>query len=77
MEGGAVGHNFEMGLPKDYPSQIWFNLIQRFREENLNVIFYQNMTNLHNRYKSAERKISQISPKYMLNYSLPCSAVKI
>ena len=45
MEGGAVGHNFEMGLPKDYPSQIWFNLIQRFREENLNVIFYQNMTN--------------------------------
>jgi hypothetical protein len=20
MEGGAVGHNFEMGLPKDYPS---------------------------------------------------------
>jgi hypothetical protein len=23
------------------------------------VIFYQNMPNLHNRYKSAERKISQ------------------
>ena len=31
MEGGAVGHNFEMGLPKDYPSQIWFNLVQRFQ----------------------------------------------
>ena len=30
MEGGAVGHNFEMGLPKDYPSQICFNLVQRF-----------------------------------------------
>ena len=73
MEGGAVGHNFEMGLPKDYPSQIWFNLIQRFREENLNVIFYQNMTNLHNRYKSAERKISQKDQEFMLNYSLPCS----
>ena len=73
MEGGAVGHNFEMGLPKDYPNQIWFNLIQRFREENLNVIFYQNMTNLHNRYKSAERKISQKNLEYMLNYSLPCS----
>jgi hypothetical protein len=28
MEGGAVGHNFELGLPKDYPSQIWFNLVQ-------------------------------------------------
>jgi hypothetical protein len=31
MEGGAVGHNFEMGLLKDYPSQIWFNLVQRFQ----------------------------------------------
>ena len=31
MEGGAVGHNFEMGLPKDYLSQIWFNLVQRFQ----------------------------------------------
>jgi hypothetical protein len=31
MEGGAVGHNFEMGLPKDYPSQIWFNLVQWFQ----------------------------------------------
>ena len=27
--------------------------------EDLNEIFYQNMPNLHNRYKSAERKISQ------------------
>jgi hypothetical protein len=35
---------------------IWFS---GFRGENLNVIFYQNMPNLHNRYKSAERKISQ------------------
>jgi hypothetical protein len=25
MEGGAVGHNIEMGLPKDYPCQVWFN----------------------------------------------------
>jgi hypothetical protein len=31
MEGGAVGHIFEMGLPKDYPSQILFNLVQRFQ----------------------------------------------
>jgi hypothetical protein len=30
---------------------IWFS---GFREEDLNVIFYQNMPNLHNRYKSAE-----------------------
>jgi hypothetical protein len=46
---------------------IWFS---GFREEDLNVIFYQNM---HNRYKSAERKISQKNTEYMLNYSLPCS----
>jgi hypothetical protein len=29
--------------------------------------------NLHNRYISAERKISQKNPEYMLSYSLPCS----
>jgi hypothetical protein len=34
---------------------IWFS---GFRED-LSVIFYQNMPNLHNRYKSAKRKISQ------------------
>jgi hypothetical protein len=41
---------------------IWFS---GFREEDLNVIFYQNMPNLHNRYKSAERKNSQKSPEYI------------
>jgi hypothetical protein len=59
MEGGAVEHNFEMGLLKDYPSQIWFIWFSGFREEDFNVIFYQNMPNLHNLYKSAERKIPQ------------------
>jgi uncharacterized membrane protein YagU involved in acid resistance len=29
------------------------------------------MPNLHNRYKSAERKISQKNLEYVLNYSLP------
>jgi hypothetical protein len=33
MEGGAVGHNIEMGLPKDYPCQVWFNLVQRFQRK--------------------------------------------
>jgi hypothetical protein len=59
MEGGAVGHNFETDPPRDYPTRfglIWFS---GFRGEDLNVIFYQNMPNLHNRYKSAERKNSQ------------------
>ena len=50
---------------------IWFS---GFREEDLNVIFYQNMPNLHNRYKSAERKISQKNPEHMLNYSFPCGS---
>jgi predicted AAA+ superfamily ATPase len=48
MEGGAVGHNIERGPPKDHPSQICFNLVQRFRGEDLKVIFYQNMSNLYN-----------------------------
>jgi hypothetical protein len=40
---------------RDHQTQIWFS---GFGGEDLNVIFYQNMPNLHNRYKSAERKIS-------------------
>jgi hypothetical protein len=59
--------------PRTIPARfsvIWFS---GFREEDLNVIFYQNMSNLHNWYKLAERKISQKNPEYMLNYSLPCS----
>ena len=58
--------------PRTIPAKfalIWFS---GFRGEDLNVIFYQNM---HNRYKSAERKISQKYPNYMymLNYSLLCN----
>ena len=62
MKGGAIGHNVKGTLPKSIPARfglIWFS---GFREEDLNVIFYQNMPNLHNRYKSAERKISQKKP---------------
>jgi hypothetical protein len=33
MKGGAVGHNFEMGLPKDYPCQVWFNLVLQFQSQ--------------------------------------------
>jgi hypothetical protein len=53
-------------------SVIWFS---GFKGEDLNVIFYQNMPNLHNRYKSVERKISQKNPEYMLNFYLPCALV--
>ena len=57
MEGGAVGHNFEMGLPKGYPGHIWFS---GFRE---------NMSNLHNLYKSVERKIPQKNSDYMVGHN--------
>jgi len=52
---------------------IWFC---GFRGKDLNVIFYKNMPNLHNRYKSAERKISQKYLEHMLIYSFLCSCSK-
>jgi hypothetical protein len=62
--------------PETIPARfglIWFN---GFRGEDLNVNFYQNMPNLHNRYKSAERKISQkLEKKYapaLDNYGQSC-----
>jgi hypothetical protein len=57
--------------PRTIPAKsglIWFS---GFKEKDLNVIFYQNMPNLHIWYKSAEKKKSQKNPEYMLNYSLP------
>jgi hypothetical protein len=51
MEGGAVGHSFERDPPRGHPCQVWLIWFSGFREEDLNVIFYQNMPNLHNRYK--------------------------
>ena len=71
MEGEAVRHNFERDPPRF--GLIWFS---GFRGKDLYVIFYQIMPNLHNLYKSAERKISQKNPEYMLNYSFPCSCSK-
>jgi hypothetical protein len=47
-------------------------IVHCFRGEDLNVIFYQNMSNLYNRYISAERKISQKNPEYMLKSLLLC-----
>jgi hypothetical protein len=51
--------------PRTIPAKfalIWFS---SFRGEDLNVIFYQNMPNFHNRYKSAERKISHKNSEYV------------
>jgi hypothetical protein len=39
---------------------IWFS---GFRGEDINVIFHQNMPNLHNRYKSAEKKHFSEQPR--------------
>jgi hypothetical protein len=47
-----------MTIPANF-GLIW---LSGFREEDLNVIFHQNMPNLHNRYKLAERNISQKKP---------------
>jgi hypothetical protein len=52
---------------------IWFS---GFRGKYLNVTFYQNMPNLHNQYRTAERKISQKNPEYMLNSHCLKSAQK-
>ena len=76
MEGGTIGYNCERDSPRTIPARfglIWFS---GFRGKDLNAIFYQNMPNLHNRYKSAERKMSQKNPEYMLNYSFPCGCSK-
>jgi hypothetical protein len=59
--------------PGTIPDRFGLNLLSGFRGEDLNVIFYQNMPNLLNRYKSAERNTSHKNPEHMLNYSLPCS----
>jgi hypothetical protein len=63
-------------LPRTIPVMLGLNSFSSFRGKDLNVIFYQNMPNLHNWYKSAERKISQKNLEYMLNYSFPCSCRK-
>jgi len=59
--------------PRTIRTRLGLICFNGFRGKDLNVIFYQNITNLHNRYKSAERKISQKNSEYMLNYSLPFS----
>jgi hypothetical protein len=48
------------GTPPARFGLIWFS---GFRGKDLNVIAYQNMPNLHNRHKLAERNISQKNPK--------------
>jgi hypothetical protein len=58
--------------PRTIPTRFSVTWFSGFRGEDLNVIFYQNISNLHNRFKSAERKISQNSPEY-ISISQNCS----
>ena len=66
MEFRSVGYNFERGKHKDHFSQILFKLAQQFQRRRFNSTCYQNMLNLHNRDKSAERNISEKTPECML-----------
>jgi hypothetical protein len=51
--------------PRTIPARLGLIWFSGFRGKDLNVNFYQNMPNLHNWYKSAERKISQTSLEYI------------
>ena len=46
---------------------MWFS---SYKGEDLNVIFCQNMHNMHNLYKSDERQISQKNPEYAMYVEL-------
>jgi hypothetical protein len=59
IEISSNGQNCSIGTIPAKFGLIWFS---GFRGEDLNVIFYQDMSNLHNRYISVERKISQKNP---------------
>ena len=58
MEGVAIGHNLKGTHPGTILARfglIWFS---SFRGEDLNVIFYKNMSNLHNRYTDPSKCIN-------------------
>jgi hypothetical protein len=48
--------------PGTIPARIGLIWFSGFRGEDLNVIFYQTMPNLHNRHISAESQMSQKNP---------------
>jgi hypothetical protein len=64
MEGTANEEILEGTDPGTILARFGLIWLSGFRGEDLNVIFNQNMPNLYNRYKSAERKISHKNPKH-------------
>ena len=74
---GLSDTNLKGTHPRTIPAVFGLIWVSGFRGEDLNVIFFQNMLNLHNRYISPERKISQKNLEYLINYSVRVGAVKI
>jgi hypothetical protein len=70
MESRAVGQNLKGTHPRTILARfglIWFS---GFRGKDLNVIFYQNMPNLHNRYKShISIELQQFTKKLFTSWS--------
>jgi hypothetical protein len=46
----CVGHNIEMGPPKDHPSQICFNLVQQFQRRRFPFTIMSDSLALHSRW---------------------------
>jgi hypothetical protein len=68
--------NLKADHPRFISAKFGWDWHSSFRGEDLNVIFYQNMPNLHNRYKSTERKtrniyLNQTLLKWFLGGPLP------
>jgi hypothetical protein len=58
MKGGLSETILKGTHPRTIPARFSVIWNSGYRGEDLNVICYQTMPNLHNWYKSAERKIS-------------------
>ena len=66
MKSGAVEHNFEREPPTNLPSQFCFNLVKRFRVEDLNEKIYDvrtdgQMDNEHQMMAKAQMAFGQAS----------------
>ena len=54
MESRAVRHNFERDPPKDYPSQVWFNSVQKFQRRRFKCESSRRTTDGHQRTTDAK-----------------------
>jgi hypothetical protein len=64
------------GRPRSIQAKCDLTWVNSFRDD-LNEIFYQIMSNLHYRHKSAERQISHKNPQYTLNLHCYVAEVEI